>query len=691
MRKLRWLLVAGLVGACSDGGTGPSDEPGSFTADRSAYQVHQVAVLTLTGPAPAAGMAIEGMLGATPVTLARSSDSTVVLLAPSVTGTHTLEFAAAGREYSGAITVVAAQPVANPMEYLQSVVSDASVRIDAAEQQILAEGTAEQNALALELLQVARDSLVRFEASLEQLTPDDAQAAANALSVNLTAMQSSAQRYAAAGIAHAVVQGPIPAECAEKTTALHQYQCTWGRFIDSMAGVTVGFGGAAVSLMGFGAWGIPFAAGLAVYGSIELAKALDLGWELLTIHGMYAAELGRSLGQAAWDAAGAPVWEAGTEFFRTHVYDPNAFAFAGAMMPPASMTSFTDGGMVSFGFAPQLRRVRAADRAIGVTWLNRALAQLQSYNEAAARFGTKFQLPFAPPASSYAADVPYNQISIEVVENAQVRVRSLAGSGSRVDVTFETDAVTDQDFTYDVIYSSGVYPAVRVRFKAKLRMPVFALGSQADTTLLGDTITMYGRVINFYHLMHDDGTLVPNESIHIGTSTTLPAHVFYVLAGNGGNVVQMQGWLTDPSIVADTFDIDATINNTENALGFTVIMHDSAGVYGTRLLGEWTRRGYYAWSPEEPHETERLRYDANGTATVLYTTAHYWDGSEETDYTPRSFNWRIRVELVDGRPAHYVEHYGSGWATRFPLTYPVESFASDDAAYGQTRSVFTRQ
>src|SRR5690606_14679958 len=111
-------------------------------------------------------------------------------------------------------------------------------------------------------LQVARDSLASFESALAQMSPEDAQTVANALSVNLAQMQASAQRFAAAGIADALVQGSIPAVCAAKATALDKYQCTWGEFIDSMASVTIGFGGATATLMGFGPWGIPFAAAL---------------------------------------------------------------------------------------------------------------------------------------------------------------------------------------------------------------------------------------------------------------------------------------------------------------------------------------------------------------------------------------------------------------------------------------------
>lgn len=692
MTRLRWLApLAFLAAACSEGGstTGPSDEPGAFTADRSTYAVHEVALLTLNGPAPAAGVVVEGMLGTTPVMLARSSDSSVVFLAPPVTGTHTLAFTAAGRAYSGAITVLAVQPVANPIEYLESVASDAAVQIDAAEQEILLEGMTEENALALEFLQIARDSLASFESSLAQLTPDDAQQAANALSVNLARMQEASGRLAAAGIASAVVQIAIPAHCAEKTTALERYKCTWGAFINAMAGATIGFGGGILSLS-LGPWGIPVAAGLGVYGAIDFARAVRLGWELVKIHGMVAAEISKSMGKAVWDATGAPVWEAGTEYFRTQVYNADGFALAGGMAAPASMTSFTDGGTVSFSFAPQLRPVQAGDRALGVSWLNTALGHVQRYNEAVARLGTRFQMSFAEPETTYSPDVPYEQISIEVIDNPQVRVSSVEGSGTRVDVTFETDATTEQEFTYDVVYNSGVYPEMRVRFEAKLRMPVYALGSYADSTLLGDTITMYGRTRNFYRLMHDDGTLLGDQHIDIGTgtSTVLPPHVFYMLNGNGDDIVYMEGWLTDPAIVADTFDIKGIINYTENALNLTVIMRDSAGVYGTSLLGEWTRRGYRrSGDGEVLDEMEGLRYNADGTVTVLYTTSYFSNAPPETDYTPRSFSWRIGVELVDGRPVHHLRHDGDSWFATFPVTYPVESFG-----YGgyEARSVYTR-
>ena len=116
-------------------------------------------------------------------------------------------------------------------------------------------------------------------------------------------------------------------------------------------------------------------------------------------------------------------------------------------------------------------------------------------------------------------------------------------------------------------------------------------------------------------------------------------------------------------------------------------MHDSAGVYGTGVLGEWVSR-LYRVSDGFIQETQRLRFDPDGTFTVLYTTTHASDGSSETDYTQQTFNWRIRVDLVDGRPVHWMEHYGDTWSGSAGwLTYPVEGFG---AAGGDVRRAYTR-
>ena len=74
----RWPLLAILVtallaAACSDGGTGPADEPATFTAELSAYAPYEIAVLDLNGVAPANG--VNGTLGSEPVTLLPAGDS----------------------------------------------------------------------------------------------------------------------------------------------------------------------------------------------------------------------------------------------------------------------------------------------------------------------------------------------------------------------------------------------------------------------------------------------------------------------------------------------------------------------------------------------------------------------------------------------------------------------------------------
>lgn len=678
-RKLA-VLVTAVLAACSDGGTGPSNEAAAFTAEQSAYTPYQVAVLTLNGAAPAED--VQGTFGTEPVTLMPVGDSTVALMVPAVSGVHALEFAVGSRTYRGSMTVTSMLQVQDPEAYLAAFAAEAAVGIEAVEAEITADGTAEENARALELLQVARDSLALFETRLASLTPDQAQQAADMLRANRMVMEMSQQRALAAGVVHGTAYGAIPQRCSQQSTALKAYKCTWDEFILAMADATIGLAGGALAakvLAPVPLLGLVVGSALAIEGTLDAVRALKLGGELLKIHGMIAAEIAKATGEL--------IWEGGSAFFRAHIYNPDGFALGG-MAPPVSMESFTNGGMATFTFAPQMRPVRALDRALPVDWLSQGLALVNRYNRLIGRLGTRFQLQFAASTTSYAPDVPHEEIDIEVVQNQNVRVKQLTGSGSFNSVTFETDQPGEQKFTYDIIYSSGVFPDLRVRYEATLHQPTYTIGSVRDTTIIGDTVSMYGRVVNLYFLMHDDGSLPPNEGFYLNTTTTVPSHIMFMLAGNGGHYVNLQGYLMDPQIVADTFTVDMT-NHGGKLMDLTVIMHDSAGVYGTNMTGQWVKR-YYNGSLLGFHRTtERVSINADGTYVVHSSTTHSTNAPDDTDYTQRSHFWRIDVELVDGRPIHRFREHTEGWAWTYPVTYPVTTFTAYDSYLGQT-IVFTR-
>lgn len=679
-RKLAVLVTAGLAAACSDAGTGPANEVAAFTAEQSAYAPYQVAVLTLNGSAPTSE--VQGTFGTEPVTLMAAGDSTVALLVPAASGMHTLEFTIGSRTYRGSISVTSMPQVQEPESYLSAFAAEAAVEIEAVEAEISMDGTPEENARALELLQVVRDSLAVFETRLAALTPDQAQQAADILQANRMLMETSQQSALAAGVVHGTAHGEIPQRCQQQATALKAYKCTWDEFILAMADATIGLAGGALAakvLAPVPLLGLVVGGALAIDGTLDAVRALKLGGQLLRIHGMIAAEIAMATGEL--------VWEGGSAFFRAHIYNPDGFALGG-MRPPASMESFTNGGMATFTFAPQMRPVRALDRALPVDWLAKGLGLLDRYNRLVSPFGTRFQLQFASTTTSYAPDVPYEEIDIEIVQNQNVRVKQLTGSGTHIHVTFDTDQQGEQEFTYDIVYSSDVFPDLRVRYRATLHQPTYTIGSVRDTTIIGDTVSMYGRVVNLYFLMHDDGSLAPNEGFYLGTPSTVPPHVVFSLAGNGGHYVNLQGYLTDPQIVADTFTVEMT-SNGGRLMDLTVIMHDSAGVYGTNMTGQWVKRYYNGSSQGFLRTTEHVSINADGTYVVHSTTTHSTNAPDDTDYTQRSHFWRIDVALVDGRPEHRLREHGEGWAMTYPVSYPVDTFTGYDSFFSQT-IVFTR-
>ena len=215
-RKLLTAAVILLSAACSDGGgTGPGDRPG-ITPDATSYQAYDVATIAVNGQVAASGVVVPGMLGTTAVSLVSTSDSTMAFLVPAVPGTHKLDFDIGTRSYTGSITVVAGQIVANPTTFLDALGDVADAGVSQAAAAINAQALTGDSAVAILMLQEARDSLASFRRMLTQMTPAEKQQVANILNANLSAEHRSFVLGVQGGTTLASAYA-IPAECAAKS------------------------------------------------------------------------------------------------------------------------------------------------------------------------------------------------------------------------------------------------------------------------------------------------------------------------------------------------------------------------------------------------------------------------------------------------------------------------------------------
>ena len=675
--KLVTVLVAVLAAGCSEGGSTGPESGAAFVADASSYRPHAVASLVLNGAASPEGVVVNGMLGGTPVTLLSSSDSTMLVMMPETPGTHVLEFTVGSRTYRGSLTVAAAQRVADPAAFLDAAGRMLEAQLDAMAAVASSAGPlAGDSAAAVRLLAEGRDSLASFRTQLAQLEPAQQQQVADIISANL-AEEDRARVFGVAAGASPGAANLIPTWCAVAgMTPLEKYTCTWGAFGTSLAKVTGYLAGAYivahVPVVGWVA-----SAFLSGFATVEGMNTVWLGKELLVIHALLVIETAKVGTTAVVDAA--------TGLFRTVVLgeapEPgllaagtgeSAFKAAASQNLDGDMTRFRTDRPVTFSFAPKVRPVQPTDRALPFPWLQRPLRLIAEFNRLIRRFDADYQLKFAAPASSFPWTVPADQIDVEVVTNDKVKVKSVTGSDDRTTVTFTTTAAGVQSFTYDVIYTSDVYPDVRVRHQAELHPPTFMLAG-LDGIELPDTMRVMGRWQYNYLLLNPDGSRIdPNLTVSLRTESAYQgAHVGMTYTYNSAfyaDTYQENGRQRMVDTVALTVFKDGA-----PLRAMTWIVTDSASMYTRSVAGTYL---YTRWDAQQYRD--RLVFNANGTGTIVSRTA-VATGQPVAVQDP-DFTWELWQRNEAGRPVFELEwgwdHYG--WS--MPLRYGATTQTSPGGA-----------
>lgn len=663
--RLLTAMVVLVVAACSDGGSTGPDSHAAFSADAASYRPYAVASLVLNGQASAEGVVVNGMLGTTAVTLLSSSDSTMLLAIPETPGTHTLAFTIGTQSYSGAITVSAAESVADPVAFLDAAGDMLEEQLNAVSAVAAAAGPLTgDSAVAVQMLEEGRDSLASFRAQLAQLTPDQQQQVADIINANLM----DEDRALVVGIASGSLQAGayrIPARCVEGKTALEQYMCTWGAFTTSIAKVTGYLSGAYivahVPVVGWVA-----SAFLSGFATVEGMNMVWLGRELLVIHAMLVAE--------SIEAGGGAVVDATTNLFRTVVLGeepeqsvlspgagPSAFAAASTSSLQADMTRFSTDRPVTFSFSPKVRPVQLTDRALPLSWLQKPLRLVTEFNRLIAHYDPAYQLKFAAPAATFPWTVPSDEIDVEVVTNDKVKVKSVTGTGDRTTVTFTTTAAGVQRFTYDIIYTSGVYPDVRVRHQAELHPPTFML-TDLNGVELPDTMRIMGRWQYSYLLLNPDGSRIdPNLHVDMGTVTTYQgAHVGMTYGFNSVFYVNANQDMGRQRMV-DTVNL-TVYKDAAPLREMTWIVTDSASMYWRSVPGTYV---YTHW--ESQQYRDRLVFNDNGTGTIVSRVA-VASGQPVTVSNP-DFTWEVWQRNDNGKPVFDLEWGWASYGYRMPLTY----------------------
>lgn len=696
-KKLMAVVLACVVAACSDGGTGPSpQEAARFTADQASYAQYQVAVLTLNGTAPTAQM--HGTLGAEALTLMPLGDSSVVFMVPAVTGAQTLTFTAGSSEYEGTITVTALESVPEPETYLAEVSLDAEALIDGLEAEMGADTL--EHAIPHDMLAAARDSLESFRLQVAQLTPAEAQQVADILSANLDRMSTLGDESALmAGVVHATAAGMIPVQCQSREKVLERYTCTWRAFGTHMTRAALGLTTALLAAEALSFVPVlagPVAALLAGIGCYEAARAVRIGGELILIHGL-----------AAWEVTKA-VYEAGAGYFQTHIVSrfdgsqpgpagmalldasaapaaQSAFRLASSAMPPTSMTTVTNGRPMTFTIAPQLRNVQATDSDLPFSWLAAGLKLIDAYNRRVSSFDTDWQIEFASLTTQYADPVDADEITIEIVGESTVRVDSIARTADRMTVKFGSSDTGIQEFQYDVVYDSGVYPEVRVRYDAELHPPGYIITDRAFNEV-PDTLTV---VVDFgfhlYPLLDNDGSLIPDAETPIIQNAAGPWQTgvnvstgAFIHEEQTYSAVTFSAFNYDPGVYSDTVDVDITVDtgngNFQPLRTLTFVVDDSTKMYHRSAAGRWVQTNYHINGGGETVTTFVLNED--GTGEVLSIVFN----GESEPVPDREFGWNITMGFTASDtpvPNFRISWSGGVLWGRGPVTYPVQSFSGE--------------
>jgi hypothetical protein len=610
----------------------------------------------------------------------------MIFMVPATPGTHTLDFTVGTQAYSGPITVTAAQAVANPATFLDAIGDVADARLVAMSSVVDAHALTGDSLVAADMLDEARDSLASFRTTFAQMTPAQKQQVADILNANLSAEHRALVLGAQAGSLSAAAY-QIPAACAAKATALEQYQCTWGSFFTSLKDVAKYLGGAALAAETSAVTGLVGIGVSAVFSTFALVEGVNTFWlgiELLRIHGMLVWEIGAAVVDATKNffradvvaadpgMTGTPAGAAAGPVAAVTSTAPFASAFAAAATPASSMTRVTHDRPLTFRFSPKLRPVQMSDRSLPLSWVSGALRLVAEYNRLVARYDAKYQLKFATPAASFPSSVPHAQIDVEVVTNSKVKVKSVTGSGDLTQVVFTTTAAGVQPFTYDVIYTSGVYPEVRVRYAAELHPPTFML-TDLDGRELPDTMRLMGRWQYNYLLLENDGSRIdPNLSVQLHTQGTYQggANVTMTYTYNSNFYLNTN---VEPNRTRMVDTIPVTVVKDGAPLrDMTFIVTDSLGMYNRMVPGVWIHT--YVDVLAAARYRDRIVFNANGTGTIT-SRVNTGTGETVTNYDP-AITWRLWQENEGGRPVFELDWGWPGFGYSMNLRYGSTSHQS---------------
>jgi hypothetical protein len=177
-------------------------------------------------------------------------------------------------------------------------------------------------------------------------------------------------------------------------------------------------------------------------------------------------------------------------------------------------------------------------------------------------------------------------------------------------VRFATDEDAEQAFTYDVIYSSVVYPPVRVRYEAVLEPPSYQLAWRNHSPV-PDSMALHAGVDYPLLLLDEDGAPVARDWATEG-----------ITLANGTNPDVTAQWDHNGEDFVVSFDVSGgqlhASTEIDVVLDGRVVQHlklaltDSVGFYEGIVTGGWTRESFY--QGEELSLSEQWTLHADGTA-----------------------------------------------------------------------------
>jgi hypothetical protein len=605
--------------SCSKKGGAPDDPGGPgvipadmLVADKSTYTPYQMMVLQIKKSAQTTGEKIKVTIGTKVTDAVVLSDSAVLLIAPEglIGNELPVNFELRKVQYKGVVAIQTAVAAGDPDIYFNSFTQDISASLDALKMQVESDTAVwEGKSDVYDAIRVAKDSIAAFKTGYARLQPAEKAYLANFIKANYNSRPAFPEPLKEYVFGRKATQafGRVQSLC-DTNDPVWNYQCAVNAFITSVAEMSLWmvatYASAVPIQLAFPGVGTALATITTVLVVTELKDVIVFGKKVMVTKAV-----------RAW-AKAQELYESTSEYFKS-------VAVSG------SMTEWKNDASSSFSFWSKFRNIQETDNASSISFLENAISKIKVFNDLAGKMSDKFKVKFVPAATIFRKPANISQLSIGVVNNQKVKLKSFSGTPDKLDLSFTTTESTDQDFEYDIIYKSTVYEEVKVRYKAKLVHPWYKVAYRANNNTINSEVNFFQNVQQEFKLVNDNGTNVTGldySQVSIGNNSNSKVTVSKtLLSSSDGFGITLN--TSQTSAEKTTFDV---LYGTKKVQTITGIVDDSLQFYKNKCIGNWAMQWYDANGP-----TDGSRYvfteDGKGycshsiSSTGVMTAITPWD------------------------------------------------------------------